>query len=564
MFTTKKTQLIKPKVAKRATPMSSRAKTPLSVFVSTGLAEQAVVRSGNGSKKFDTTMDVFVDQFNKLGTFKAPRTYADVAKDIEAQWDADPLNAVKFALFVRGITRKVTLPDGTTTSDPQKGGELKHEGLFRMLWLSQNAPETFWKNVGLFVALGSWHDIFTMLQYDLVYNGWEGRKLNWNKFGSLVASALKNPNTVELVKKYLPQLKANSACKTVESQANNIIAKWLCNALFGKKNSSNSYKSYRKLKTSGTAHEWQQLISKQKFSEIDFAKIHGRALNLLVRSKFLFNQNLSKKYEAWVKKPETKLKYTGFVHELFANLPSYKGSLDTASKETINKQFAALVDKGKEGELKTRMIVVRDTSASMNRDAIGTNMSSNKIGKAMALYFSEFLSGKFANSFIEFNSDAKMHTWQGETPIDKWYNDTTTYVGSTNFESVIRLFAKIKKEGVSESEFPTGILCISDGEFNKAQLDMTNVASARKILRDAGFSKNFADNFVIVLWNIPNAYYGKAAPKFETYSGDVPNVFYFSGYNTAVISFLTGEGVKSARDLFDEAMDQEILNRVEI
>lgn len=564
MFTTKRKNLI-PKTAKRAVSPSSRAKTPLSVFVATGLGEQAVVRSGNGSKKFDSVNDIFVDQFNQLGVYKAPREFDAVSKDIAAQWNEDPLNAVKFALYLRSITRKVSLPDGSVTAEPQKGGELKHEGIYRMIWLAVNEPETFWKNVGLFVALGSWHDIFTMLQYDLSYNGWEGRKLDWNKFGALIITALKNVQTVELVKKYLPQLKANSACNSVDSQANNIIAKWLCSILFGKKTSSKSYKAYRKLKSTGTAHQWQQLISQKRFNEIDFAKIHGRALNLLVRSKFLHNQNLSHKFEKWVKKPTTKLKYTGFVHELFADLPSYLGSLDTASQETINKQFAALVDKGKEGTIKSRLIVVRDTSASMNQKAIGTNMSSNKIGKAMALYFSEFLTGKFANSFIEFNSDAKMHTWQGATPLEKWYNDKASYVGSTNFESVLELFVRIKNEGVPESEFPTGMLCISDGEFNKTKkLDLTNVASARRILRQGGFSQAFADNFVIVLWDIPNAYYGVAEPKFETMNSNVPNVFYFSGYNTSVVTFLTGETVKSARDLFDEAMNQEILSQVEI
>lgn len=560
MFTTKQKTLIKKTAPKKAL---RPAISGHSVFVTTGLGEQAVTRSGNGARKFSTTNDPFVDQFGKIGTYKAPRTYTDISKDFEEQWNEDPLTAIKFALYLRTITRKVNLPDGTTTDEAQKGAELKHEALFRMIWLSQNEPEAFWKNVGLFVALGSWHDIFTMLQYDLVYNGWAGRKMDWHKFGALILTALKNPNTSELVKKYLPQLKSNNACGSVDSQANNLIAKWLCSLLFGSKTSSFSYKSYRKLKTNGTAHEWQQLISKKKFSEIDFAKIHGRALNLLVRSKFLFNQNLSEKYKAWVKKPTTELKYTGFVHELFDSLPDRLSQLDENSMHTINKQFDTLVAKGKDKELNTRLIVVRDTSASMNQKAIGTNMSSNKIGRAIALYFSEFLTGAFADSFIEFNSDAKMHTWKGKTVLEKWYNDKASFVGSTKFESVLHLFARIKEQGIAEKDFPTGILCISDGEFDKAQLDKTNVVSARKILRDAGFSKEFAENFTIVLWNIPNAYYGQAAPKFETFTSDVPNVFYYSGYSTSVISFLTSN-VKTSRELFEEAMNQELLSRVEI
>ncbi|WP_219119438.1 hypothetical protein, partial [Klebsiella pneumoniae] len=151
--------------------------------------------------------------------------------------------------------------------------------------------------------------------------GWEGRQLNWKKFGDLVLSGLENSNSSELVKKYLPQIKANSACKTVEAQADNMIAKWVCSLLFGNKGEStgSTYKQYRKLKNSGTAHEWQKLISQKNFDAIDFGKIHGRALSKLVQSKFLFNQKLSDKYAAWITSPETKdVKYTGFVHELFA------------------------------------------------------------------------------------------------------------------------------------------------------------------------------------------------------------------------------------------------------
>jgi hypothetical protein len=339
-----------------------------------------------------------------------------------------------------------------------------------------------------------------------------------------------------------------------------MIAKWICALIFGNKESSFNYKRYRQLKASGTAHQWQQLISQSKFNEVEFDKIHGRALNLLVRSKFLKNQGLSDKYAAWVTKPETKLKYTGFVHELFEKLPGSLSSVDANSRETINKQFETLVEKGK-SEGTTSLIVVRDTSGSMGSQAAGTNMTCYNIGKALALYFSSFLKGKFADSFMEFNSDAKMHTWKGNNALEKWFNDKTSFVGSTNFESVVKLFAKIKGQGVDESDFPTGILCISDSEFNPASLARTNVESSKEILRRAGFSNEYVDNFVIVLWNLQSSYYGSGTgEKFETWK-DSPNTFYFSGYSAATVSFLT-QKIKNAEELFYAAMDQEILNRV--
>lgn len=537
-----------------------------SAFVNAGLKKSAETKSGNGANKYSTTGNPFVDQFGKLGSYKAPRTFDEISRDCETLWAANPLLCVLFMFYIRTITRVVTLFSGVSTKASQKGAELKHEGIFRMIWLHMKAPDTFWKNIGLFVSVGSWKDIITMLSYDLQFNGWAKRQLNWEGFGNLILSGLGNTNTSELVKKYLPTIKSNANCTTLEAQADNLIGKWICSLLFGNKGeeSGYTYKQYRKLKSAGTAHEWQQLISTKKFDRIDFAKIHGRALSLLVRGKFLTTSNLRAKYEAWVAKPETQVKYTGFVHELFSTCSRYRSlvSMPVAERDTINKQFDTLVQKA--GETKqTSLIVVRDTSGSMSSHATGTNMSCYDIGKALALYFSEFLTGRFSNAWIEFNSSAKMHQWKGNTPLEKWYNDGTSFVGSTNFESVVKLFVRLLKEGIPESEFPTGILCISDSEFNPSSLAATNVESAKMILRQGGFSEDYINNFVIVLWNLQSSYYGKGTgEKFETYGG-TPNVFYFSGYSAATVSFLTGE-IQNAEELFNAAMDQEILQMIEL
>lgn len=560
MYTTKKTQLFD---TKDVSKLTSKNSTNTSAFVNAGMKKSNEVLSGNGSLKYKSTGNDFVDQFGKLGSYKVPRSFAEVSKDCDILWGQNKILTVAFILYIRMITR-VTDIFGKKTKESQRGAELKHEGIFRMIWLHTQAPKSFWKNITLFIAVGSWKDVFTMLQYDLVYNGWEGRQLDWTKFGNLIVSGLQDETQHNLLKKYLPQIKAKSACKTVEAQADNIVAKWICSLLFGTKSNGSTYKQYRILKTSGTAHEWQKLISQGKHNLIDFNTIHGRALNKLVRSKYLANQGLTEKYEKWITKDTTEAKYTGFVHELFESLPGALSALDKGKQTTINKQFETLVKKGGEVESKTSLIVVRDTSSSMSSTASGTKMSCYNIAKALALYFSSFLKGNFADAFIEFNSTAKMHQWKGSNALEKWYNDRTNFVGSTDFQSVIRLFVDLKKKGLAESEFPTGILCISDGEFNPAQLGKTNVEAARAALRNGGFSREYAENFVIVLWNLQsNAYGSNTGKKFETH-GDVQNVFYFSGYSAATAAFLMNQEIKTAADLFDEAMNQEVLVMVEL
>ena len=559
MFKTKQSNLID---KKKGTAIIGKK----NAFVQAASKQAAVTVSGNGAMKYNSTGNDFVDQFGQAGNYKKPRDYDKVARDMSVLWGESPKKAIAFAFYLRMITRIVSFFSGNKTSTVQRGQGLKHEGIFRSMWIAVNHPNIFWKNIHLFVAIGSWKDIITMLSYDLQYNGWKDRKLDWDKFGQLILAGLENPKQSSLIKKYLPQIKANSRCNTLEAQADNIIAKWICSLLFGPKETSASYRKYRQLKTSGTAHEWQKLISTKNLVNINFNTIHGRALSLLVSSKFLKNNGLEKRYEEWIVSQPV-AKYTGYVYELFTKLST------KAQNETVNKQFLSLVETAKKGANKnTSLIVVRDTSGSMSSPATGTKVSCFDVAKSLGLFFSYMLpEGHFANSWIEFNSTALFHTWKGSTPVEKWQNDTSKYVGSTDFQSVIKLLCEIKvRQKVDESEFPTGILCISDGEFNPLQLGKTNVETARNTLKRAGFSAEYCKNFQIILWNLGNNYYGRTSGnKFETH-GEAENTFYFSGLDGSVVAFLTGlDGgdkplPKTDVELFEAAMDQEVLNLITV
>lgn len=537
---------------------SNNGKTSNNSFITGAMRESNITYSENNGLKYKSTGDDFVDQFGKLGEYRTERSFENISSDMNLLWSQNPKQALAFIVYIRLISRSTVVLGKKLPV--QYGAGLKHESIMRMLWVSQHAPNSFYKNLIIFVSAGSWNDVFKMLQYDLIYNGWENRVLDWKKIGTILVNGLATDSESNLIKKYLPQLKAVSKCKTVESQADTIIAKWICSLLFGTKSTgyNDSYVKYRKLKNSGNAHEWQKLISQGKFDKIDFDKIHGRALKLLVNSKFLQNQNLTDKYEKFITDPNvSEVKFTGFVHELFENFNSNRN--DTIKCATIDKQFNKLVSQAKDTEKYSNMIVVRDTSGSMGQIATGTKMSCYDLGKSLALYMSEFLSGPFSNHWIEFNSKAKMHEWKGTTATDKWKNDKTGYVGSTNFESVINLFCELKRNGFAqESDFPSGIICISDSEFNPSSLKKSNVEASRTLLRNAGFSEKYCKDFIIVLWNVAR----KQIFKSETY-GFAENVFYYSGFDASTIALLFGDKIKTSRDLFNEAVSQDIMHYLE-
>ena len=527
--------------------------------------------SGNGALKLTSTGDPFVDQFGLISQYRQLRPYSSVSKDMQELWNIDPMYTLKLLFYIRLITRKVKFSNGTETSKVQKGAGLRHEAFMRMLWLAVNHSDTFYKNLPLFITIGSWKDIIQLMSYDLQYHGWDNKVLDFDKISDFILAGLENPNTCNLVKKFLPTIKAKSKCKTLESQADTIIGKFLTHKLFdggefSPKLHSKNYHLYRKLKSSGTAHEWQQMISRSQFN-IDFSKVHGRALALLVSGNYLKNHNLEKDYENWIKKQPV-AKFTGFVYELFKGLnlnsPLYK-------KYTIDKQFENLIQTAKEGSSESSFIVARDTSGSMSSNVKGLNISSNDVAKSIALYFSYLLKGKFANSYIEFDRKTELKYWEGNSPSDKYLRNTSYAYGNTNFLSIATLFIEIYRHTPIE-KFPTGLIAISDGEFDSYGKDKckTTFQLFKDRLLKAGFPKDYVDNFKIVLWDIPNTFYGneEIRPKFESYA-DTPNFFYMGGFDPAGITFLLGGEVnksipKTPRELFETAMNQEIMDYIQM
>ena len=526
--------------------------------------------SGNGALKLTSTGDPFVDQFGLISQYRQLRPYSSISKDMRELWNIDPMYTLKLLFYIRLITRKVKFSNGTETSKVQKGAGLRHEAFMRMLWLAVNHSDVFYKNLPLFITIGSWKDIIQLMSYDLQYHGWNNRVLDFNKMSDFILAGLENPNTCNLVKKFLPTIKAKSKCKTLESQADTIIGKFLTHKLFdggefSPKLHSKNYHLYRKLKSSGTAHEWQQMISRSQFN-IDFSKVHGRALALLVSGNYLKNHNLEKDYENWIKKQPV-AKFTGFVYELFKGLnlnsPLYK-------KYTIDKQFENLIQTAKEGSsTESSFIVARDVSGSMGSGVKGLTISSNDVAKSIALYFSYLLKGKFANSYIEFSHKPILKYWEGDSPTDKYLRNSDYCFGDTNFLGIADLFIEIYKH-TSIEKFPTGLICISDGEFNASKSNKTNFQSFKKRLLKAGFPKDYVDNFKIVLWDIPNTFYGneEIRPKFESYA-DTPNFFYMGGFDPAGITFLLGGEMnksipKTPRELFEAAMNQEIMDYIQM
>lgn len=562
---------------KQLSPSGSGAKkaqtTKTSAFVNAAQKINNITLTGNGGVALKSSLNDFLDQFGNVSSFKAIRPYADIARDMQLLYSQDKTKALKFLMYLRLVSRQVRLFDGTKTERVQNGQGLKHESIMRMLWLGVNDPQVFKSNLQLFVSVGSFNDIIKMMSYDVRSNGFEDRKLDWKFLADFLNTALGNENVSDLVKKYLPQIKSSSKQKTQNAIADTIIAKYLASVFFGTKNGDfRSYKQYRQMKTSGSAHEWQKLVSKRLFNEINFSSVSGRALAIMAGSKFLSNQNLEDKYTQWLEKQPV-AKYTGFPYELMSVVKQRGQNLNISmiQRNTINKQFATLVELGTNGlaEGENGFIGVVDTSGSMTSLCSGTNVSSYDVALSMALYMSEMTkSSAFSNAWIEFNSTAKLHTWAGSTPVDKLQNFRGSYNGSTNILDVATLLVSTLRSGVSESDFPSGIVCFSDREFNRTGQHRAFDAFRQQMI-NGGFSRDFVSKFKIVLWDIPNGYYSSNEQSIQFYK-DQPNSYSLSGLDGSVLKFILGtedqvrnnKMPSTAEELMDATLDQEIFQLV--
>ena len=373
----------------------------------------------------------------------------------------------------------------------------------------------------------------------------------------------------------MPAIKSTEKCKTERAKTLNVLAKAFA-AFLGL-----DAKGYRKMKASGTAHDFQKLICSRAYADIDWKTIPGRALTNLISGKFLDNHGLTGDYLKWVMSQPT-VKFTGYVYELGRKLDAMGRNLSmnlapskAAALYTINKQFDGLIETAKSdtGGLKGNVLCALDTSGSMGCSVQGVpGLTSYDVCVSLGIYFSELNEGYFHNVVAMFDNTSRVMKLSG-TFSEKWeaIRNATTAWGSTNFLSLVRMLVEERQKhpSIPESEFPQTLLVVSDMQFNpsgswnyRAERETTNQEEARKILLEA-FSQDFVDNFKFVWWYCAGR---------DDAANDVPATmdqggnYMFSGFDGSVVTLLLGGDEQTKPDgkpltmeeMVDKALSQEI------
>lgn len=515
-------------------------------------------RTENGAVSYATTGKALLDQFAQAAAYRG-RDLERVWTDQSALWDENPESALKFPFYLRMITRQTNVLGGEKTKTVQKGAGARDESFKRLLWIAKYHPDEFYRNLWLLPVIGSWKDLWILLAFDGA-----DEYLDEKKFFQVIAEGISDERHRDLIKKYLPRIRSEKKCKTPWAIRTNNLAKHFA------KTAGWSFREYREYKATGTAHEFQTIICRGIYSNINWNQIPGKALLNLVSGKFLDNHNLTENYLAWLDKQPV-AKFNGYPFELARKISNWRKANLTVQK-TVDKQFNNLIAAAeKDGAAITgNTLCALDTSDSMTwftLDDAGTTPL--EVCLSLGIYFATLNKGAFHNVVVKFSTKSTLFTLEGESFTNRYRQlvNSDTACGNTNFQSVIDLLVETRKKHpeIPLADYPTNLLVVSDMQFDSVGEEKSNYQAAQKKLYKV-FPSEFVRNFKIIWWYCRNGQTDNVPSTMED-----GGTYVVSGYDGAVISFILGgdipekDGKKkmpSMEEVVDTALNQEVLGLI--
>lgn len=515
------------------------------------------VYTENGAVSNSTSGSSLVDYFAKCGTYR-DREDREIRADLSAIWAESPMVALQMMFYNRMITRKIS--GMATTTQVQKGQGNKSEFRKSMIWLSKNHPDVFRKNLWLIPVVGCWKDL------------WHEECLphfSRPDVFDLIEQGMQEPYNRDLLSKFLPKIRSKRNTHTDRHRQLNDWARALCTR-FGW-----TEKDYRRFKSSGKAHQFQQNMSAGLWDNIDFGRIPGKALFTLVNHRdkkdkltTIERHGLEKKYLAWIEKQPV-AKFTGYVYELYQAYRKTPAS--QTQKHTLNKQFEGLLElarKDKKG-LNGNVWCALDTSGSMSCSIPGSNsLTALDVCISLGIYFSALNTGSFKDHVIMFDHVSRKLKLKGTFTdrIDQ-VNRSQVGWGDTNFQSVIDEIVRVRQQNpnIPVEEYPQTLLVVSDMQFNPTGNQKSNYDEAMSKLAAVGLPK-----MSIIWWHVIGR------------SKDVPSTIddegttLIGGFDGAVVTLLlsgeqettdavTGQVRKlNPHEQMLRCLDQEILKQLKI
>lgn len=517
----------------------------------------------NGSVAYKSTLSVFANQFGLAGSYRG-RDLDVVFNDMEKLWNVDPTMALRFVFYLRAITRKIKIDSERSTDSVVKGQGVRDEVFKRLLWVAKYHEDSFYKNIVILPLVGSWKDVWQLLFYDVNLGV---NAIDHEKMFSLISSFLDDDVKVDLIKKFLPRIKASSKCKTPWTKITNKLAKEFATYC------GMTYAEYNHFKSSGTAHDFQKFMCSGNYAAIEWKKIPGKALNLIAKGKFVENHGLVEEFKDWILSTD-KAKFTGYVYELFnAMKPYLRRNIPLHKKIVFDKQFDTLIENAqKDGKITGNVWCALDTSGSMGALVSKTsNITAYDVCVSLGIFFSTLNKGAFHKNVIMFDDVSRVKQLEGSfTDMASQIASSSTAWGGTEFLSVVNEIIRIRKSNpqIPLEDYPSTLIVVSDMQFNTFDGDVDgNYAEMKRRLCEV-FPQEFVDDMKFIWWN--------CISRVENFPATIEDggCYFLSGFDGSIIQLLlggeevvdkeTGEKKRLSMDeLIESALNQEVLSLVE-
>lgn len=382
----------------------------------------------NGALGYRTTGSRLLDLNFAVSSLRNDTEYEITARFISA-YNENPRLAIAWLFFARDV----------------RGG-MGERRLFRvcMKWIAETYPNVTKKLLPLIAEYGRWDDLIAL------YDTPAKKDVEDIIIKQLTEDLrnLKEDKPVSLLAKWMPSVNTSSA-KT------KAVAKNMCEML------NISQKEYRKMLSAlrKKIDIVESKMSSGRWSEISYPAVPARA-NLIYKGAFI-KHDLDRRLEYIEKltKGEAKINAeTLFPHDIVCKARD-------AEDKTLEALWNALPNTVESGE---GTIVVADGSGSMF-SRISGSVKSIDVANALAIYFSEHLTGPFKDKYITFSHNPRFVNLSQAKTLHQKIQIAENYdeVSDTNIEGVFDLILNTAvNNNLKQSDLPKNILIISDMEFN--------------------------------------------------------------------------------------------------
>lgn len=294
-----------------------------------------------------------------------------------------------------------------------------------------------------------------------------------------------------------------------------------------------SKRDYRKTATLMRAHLGvvEAFMCKKEWDQIDFSKVPSRAMNIYKKAYAKHQALRFTTFLEGVKTGEVKMN-TGTLqpHEIVGqyihttNPPGERSDVEAQWQSFLK----GLKDKGVSFD---DTISVVDTSQSMT----SCDGMPRKVAYSLGLLVSQLCTGAFANKWIEFSTQAKIHQF----PEGSLYNKLKSIkeiVESTNiqavFDTILNIYATFS---VPREKQIKRIFIFTDGQWNQMTTNssLTNYQAIQRKFEKLGY-----DLPTMIFWNL------RAGTVDFPVSSDTPGTVLISGFSSDLLRlFLDGGDV---------------------